>query len=134
MQACACDFCLSGSFSALLIEAETPAFANAAFIAGASNWTPGRAAFVSGGGPQPCTFAVFFFVLGVALDRRGVVTPATARATNSREIPLRETFFKMISFSVLRLTGGLCSFKGRRFRPPRQVQPHAAPRPGRLAP
>ena len=48
MQACAWAFCLSGSFSALLIDALTPAAAKAFFMSGASNCTQRTDDLVSG--------------------------------------------------------------------------------------
>ena len=60
MQACACAFCLSGSLSALLIDAVTPAFVKAAFMSGASNCTQRTDDFVSGSRTQTCTLAAFF--------------------------------------------------------------------------
>src|SRR4051794_9788977 len=81
MHACACAFCFSGSFRALLIDAETPAFAKAAFIAGASNCTQRTDDLVSGRSTQTSTFAPVCFVLAVAV---ATTTPAAIRASVPR--------------------------------------------------
>ena len=52
MHACACAFCFSGSLSALLIDAVTPAFLKAPSCAGASNCTQRTDDFVSGSRTQ----------------------------------------------------------------------------------
>ncbi len=57
--ACACAFCFCGSFSALLIDAVTPAFLNALAKAGASNCTQRTEDFVSGSRTQTWTLAFF---------------------------------------------------------------------------
>src|SRR5581483_2284142 len=75
--ACACAFCFSGSLRALLIDADTPAFLKAAFIAGASNCTQRTDDLVSGSRTQTCTLALCDFVLAVAVATR---TPAETMA------------------------------------------------------
>src|SRR5665213_3525311 len=85
MQACACAFCLSGSLRALLIDAVTPAFAKAAFIAGASNCTQRTDDLVSGSSTQTCTLALVLLVLAVA--------PATATDATARQMPSSATVF-----------------------------------------
>src|SRR3954451_7062882 len=77
MHACACAFCLSGSFRALLIDADTPAFANAAFMSGASNCTQRTDDLVSGSRTQTWTLEVLCFVLAVAV---ATTTPAATMA------------------------------------------------------
>ena len=50
--AAACAFCFCASFSALVIEAVTPAFLNAAAMSGASNCTQRTDELVSGSSTQ----------------------------------------------------------------------------------
>src|SRR4051794_39286315 len=100
-QACACAFCFSGSLRALLIEALTPALANAALKSGASNCTQRTDDFVSGSKTQTSTDAVRCFVLAVAVATRNTARPMTARPLNAIAVDLRKTFLK-VNLSFIR--------------------------------
>src|SRR5579862_12651 len=92
--ACACAFCFCGSFSALVIEAVTPAALNAFAKSGASKSTQRTDDLVSGSRTQTWTFAAFFFVLAVA--------PATATtAASAATMPTRANDFLLESFLTL---------------------------------
>ena len=104
MQACACAFCLSGSLRALLIEAVTPAFLKAAFIAGASNCTQRTDDFVSGSSTHTWTLAAFFVVFAEALATTNTARLAAESAMSARTVDLRKTLFKIVS--LVGLTGG----------------------------
>jgi hypothetical protein len=73
---------LRGSLSALLIEAETPAFLKAAFISGASNCTQRTDDFVSGSRTHTWTLAAFFVVRAEA-DVTATVAIAVKPTTSS---------------------------------------------------
>src|SRR3954452_21690763 len=100
--AVACAFCFSGSFRALLIDALTPAFANAAFMAGASNCTQRTDDFVSGSSTQTSTLAACFVDLAVAAATTIAETPTTP--ASSRMVDVRKTFFTW--FLLLSRPGG----------------------------
>src|SRR3954454_21380739 len=89
--ACAWAFCFSGSFNALLIDAFTPAFANAFLKSGASNCTQRTDDLVSGSSTQTSTDAVRCFVLAVAVATTNTARPATASALRPRAVDLRKT-------------------------------------------
>src|SRR4051812_33348879 len=97
MQACACAFCLSGSLRALLIDAGTPAFANAAFMAGASNCTQRTDDFVSGSRTQTSTLAL-------CEAPAPPTATAVAKTTSSRPAALRMFLLTCFSF--------VCSVRG----------------------
>src|SRR6185312_16917892 len=90
MHACACAFCLSGSLRALLIDADTPAFLNAAFMAGASNCTQRTDDFVSGSSTHTWVLAFLLPEFAPAPVAASAATEATMR---SRMSDLLETFF-----------------------------------------
>src|SRR5690348_3899650 len=93
MHACACAFCLSGSLRALLIDADTPAFLNAAFMAGASNCTQRTDDFVSGSRTQTSTLAL---LVAIALVATTAATDATAAITPTTANVFRETFLTLV--------------------------------------
>ena len=90
-QAWACAFCFVGSFSALLIDAVTPAFLKAALNAGASNCTQRTEDFVSGSRTQTWTLAL--------CDAPApATTPTAATETTSKAAALRMFLLTCISF------------------------------------
>src|SRR5579885_2692441 len=101
--AVACAFCFSGSLRALVMDAFTPAFANAALNAGASNCTQRTDDFVSGRRTQTSMLALLRFVLAVAAGTRNTARPRTTTAVRPIAVDLRKSLFK-ISLSFL-LTG-----------------------------
>ena len=87
-----------------MIEAVTPALANAAFSKGASNCTQRTDDLVSGSSTQTWTLAAFFLVLAEALATTNTARLAIASAMSARTVDLRKTFFKIVS--LVGLTGG----------------------------
>src|SRR6476661_6255262 len=109
MQAWACAFCLSGSLSALLIEAVTPAFLKAAFIAGASNCTQRTDDFVSGSRTQTWTLAAFFAVCAEADVTTSVaiaMKPTTRSAVDQLKTFFTWTPFRCVSDRLICAQGG----------------------------
>src|SRR3954451_9822399 len=100
--AVACAFCFSGSFRALLIDAFTPDFANAALMAGASNCTQRTDHLVSGRSRQTSTLAACFVDLAVAAATTIAETATTP--ASSRTVDVRKTFFTCVL--LLSMTGG----------------------------
>src|SRR3954453_8032223 len=98
MHACACAFCLSGSFKAFVIDALTPAFLKAAAMAGLSNCTQRTDDFVSGSRTETSTLAVLCFVAAVALATMNTARLTDATATSASAVGLRKTFFTCDSF------------------------------------
>ena len=90
----------------LLIDADTPAFLKAAFIAGASNCTQRTDDFVSGSRTHTSTLAVCFFVAAVA--------PATAAVAIARHRPATT---RVLRESLLTCHSSLC-FSHLRFETP----------------
>jgi hypothetical protein len=88
---------LVGSLRALLIDAVTPAFLNAAWNAGASNCTQRTDDFVSGSRTQTCTLA----------ERCAAAPPtATTAAAETSSRPAALKMFLLTCFSFVFVSRG----------------------------
>src|SRR5512146_831128 len=87
--ACAWAFCFSGSLSALLIDADTPAALNAFLKPGASNCCQRTDDFVSGSRTQTSTLAFARWLFATA-----VVAPIAASAATAANAPTTANVFR----------------------------------------